>query len=425
MDEYKKYLTDRVLSEEFPVTYRLLSRALNLHVDIAKKALYDFHKQQNASRANSVYATYLVSGLKPPSDIEMKSASDDEEGKAKRKPLKIITLVAEENLQGILDEYQQVDIIHVYSLAPRPQRDLALLSDVAKSIPEKTKKEDPAKGKKGGVSIPPPGATKSVKQEPKQVKQESKPAKQESTTTATKATQVAKVKQEAAETPSNDTTPSSSAGKKPAASLKRGGSNSIMQSFAKAAAKPPKPKPTVKKEEDAAMALSDDGEAEDSDLPPSIKKSSIDAEALAKTRKEREEGLRRMMEDYDKEEEKDDEEKDDEEKDEEAEDEEMEEAPEPEPELTKEEKPSEVLSSSSNGRRRGRRRVTKKKRILDDQGYMVTIQEEGWESFSEDEAPPPASKPTPASTPASSGSKAKKPVAKGSQGNIMSFFAKK
>ncbi|RFN40865.1 DNA polymerase delta subunit 3 [Fusarium flagelliforme] len=67
----------------------------------------------------------------------------------------------------------------------------------------------------------------------------------------------------------------------------------------------------------------------------------------------------------------------------------------------------------------------KKKRILDDQGYMVTIQEPGWESFSEDEAPPPAKKTAPAPTPSSStGSKAKKPAPKG-QGNIMSFFAKK
>jgi DNA polymerase delta subunit 3 len=84
-----------------------------------------------------------------------------------------------------------------------------------------------------------------------------------------------------------------------------------------------------------------------------------------------------------------------------------------------------------------------KKRILDDQGYMgectpsnakkgnqlttaVTIQEAGWESFSEDEAPPPAKKQTPSSTPASSGAKAKKPAGKGGQqGNIMSFFGKK
>ena len=54
----------------------------------------------------------------------------------------------------------------------------------------------------------------------------------------------------------------------------------------------------------------------------------------------------------------------------------------------------------------------------------VTIQEPGWESFSEDEAPP-AKKPAPAGTPQSSGAKPKKAAGKGAQGNIMSFFSKK
>lgn len=62
----------------------------------------------------------------------------------------------------------------------------------------------------------------------------------------------------------------------------------------------------------------------------------------------------------------------------------------------------------------------------------MTIQEQGWESFSEDDAAPPAKKQavavtqtqTQSSTPSSSAGKAKKPAGKG-QGNIMSFFAKK
>jgi DNA polymerase delta subunit 3 len=58
----------------------------------------------------------------------------------------------------------------------------------------------------------------------------------------------------------------------------------------------------------------------------------------------------------------------------------------------------------------------------------VTIQEPGWESFSEDEVAPPAKKvATPSSTQSSQGTtaKAKKPTGKGGQGSIMSFFAKK
>lgn len=61
--------------------------------------------------------------------------------------------------------------------------------------------------------------------------------------------------------------------------------------------------------------------------------------------------------------------------------------------------------------------------------HIVTIQEAAWESFSEDEAPPPtATKPKPASTPAASSTqKSKKAAApkSGSQGSIMSFFGKK
>jgi DNA polymerase delta subunit 3 len=57
----------------------------------------------------------------------------------------------------------------------------------------------------------------------------------------------------------------------------------------------------------------------------------------------------------------------------------------------------------------------------------VTIQESGWESFSEDEKPaviaPKAKFASSASTAAAN--PAKKSGAKGSQGNIMSFFAKK
>lgn len=53
--------------------------------------------------------------------------------------------------------------------------------------------------------------------------------------------------------------------------------------------------------------------------------------------------------------------------------------------------------------------------------YTVTVQEPGWESFSEDEpAPLPKKKAETPSQPA----KPKKPAPKG-QGNIMSFFGKK
>ncbi|KAL7785219.1 DNA polymerase subunit Cdc27 [Trichoderma ceciliae] len=434
MDDAKKYLSDRLLSEEVPVTYRLLSRVLNIRVNVAKQKLYEFYENQNASKANSIHATFLIYGSKTEDrepetgDAEMDSSVPEPEPLSDYAPTRTVTIVAEENLKDVLAEYEKVTSFHIYSLAPFPQRDLALLSDVSKSLSDYRKMEDAAKTfdtygiisnhqarKKDRKGRPPV----TVLTAPKAVKQETQP-------TMLKPSQPETVKQEAKEAPSTDSAPSSSAGKKPPASLKRGASGGIMQSFAKAAAKPPKPKPEPKaKEEDTAMALSDDGEADEADLPTT---KSVDLEVLKRTRKEREEQLMRMMEDPE------DEAGEGAKKENELSDEEMEEAsePEPEPEQPKEEKePAEVISNSSNGRRRGKRRVMKKKRILDEQGYMVTIQEAAWESFSEDEAPPPpplVTKLTPTSTPVSSTQKSKKAAApgkNGSQGNIMSFFSKK
>lgn len=453
MDEHKKFLSDRLLSEERPITYRLLSRALDVHVNTAKEMLYDFHKYQNALRSDSVHATYLVYGTKTSDnaqadgDVEMTSSMPDNDALSEDVAATTLTLAREEELKDVLADYKQVTAIHVYSLAPHPQKDLSLLSDVSAQLSEYSINEDTSAAAKKYGTIPNTQVRRRDRKErSKAAAPPSKPVKQEPV--APKPTPAAKikqdpfapkpsptdtkpVKQEESEPSSKNATPSSSAGKKPPA-LKKGVSGGIMQSFARAAALPPRPKPAPKKEEDTEMALSDDGEADDSDLP--AKKATADPEAVRAARKEREDALRRMMEDDDDEEDAEASEKDDE-----PADEEMEEAPEPEPEpepeAKKEEKESaEVVSSSGDGRRRGKRRVMKKKRILDDQGYMVTIQEPGWESFSEDEAAPPAKKQavtvtqtqtqTQSSTPSSSAGKAKKPAGKG-QGNIMSFFAKK
>ncbi|KAM0348758.1 hypothetical protein ACHAPU_004197 [Fusarium lateritium] len=453
MDEHKKFLADRLLSEERPITYRLLSRALDVHVNTAKEMLYDFHNYQNAQKANSIHATYLVYGTKTPDgqqsdgDVEM-SSSMPEEPVSDEVPISTLTLAREEELKDILTAYQKVTSIHVYSLAPHPQKDLSLLSDVATQLSEYSSSGDIiAASKKYGVISNSNAQRRERKGRPQaSASAPSKPVKKEPfaskpTSTATinikqeasaakpgtkQAKSAQSAKQESSAPSSKEGTPVPSGGKKPAPSLKRGVSGGIMQSFAKAAARPAKPKPAPQKEEDTAMALSDDGEADDSDVVATSSKSkpAVDSADIKRKRQEREDALRKMMEDDDEDE------KEESDKESEQADEEMEEAPEPEPEAEpeakkEEEEPAEVVSSTGEGRRRGKRRVMKKKRILDDQGYMVTIQEQGWESFSEDEAPAPAKKVAPTPTPSSSaGSKSKKSAPKG-QGNIMSFFSKK
>lgn len=293
---------------------------------------------------------------------------------------------------AVLDDYTDVTSIHVYSLAPHPQKDLSLLSDISTQLAEYPKGEDvAAMAAKFGTILNTQMRRRDRKaRAPESVSATSRPVKQEPAKAkpahtiqikqdaSAKLFPTAKPKHETADASPMDSSPASSAGKKPAPPSKKGGAGGIMQSFAKAAAKPAKPKPAVKKEEDTAMALSDDGEADDADLPgPKKETSDADAEAVRKSRKQREDDLRRMMEEDDEEDDEDDDEDKDEDKDAEEEqaDEEMEEAPEPEPVAEPEPKkednePAEVVSSTGDGRRRGKRRVMKKKRIMDDQGYM-------------------------------------------------------
>lgn len=364
---------------------------------ILLRILYDFYKYQNALRADSVHATYLVYGTKDTSqpDVGLEMGSSQPEPLTEQVATTTMTLVNEENLNGwykspsafakltwgqdVLLKYSKVTAIHVYSLAPSPKSDHVLLADVAKSISDYATNEDSAvlckrygtiysphsrwrdlKNRASApttTSAPSKQAAATAKQIPVVSKSEpsSAPVKNESPPAA--ASGGAAVKQE---------TPSSSATKgKPAPP--KGRSGGIMQSFAKAAAQPPKQKPIVKKEEeDTKMTMSDDGEADDDDMPVP-KKTAAETASLRQAKRKRDEDLRRMMEE-DEEEEQEEEEK-------EPEDEEMEEPePEPEPEPVKEEKkePEEVISASDDGRRRGKRRVMKKKRILDDQGYMGT-----------------------------------------------------
>jgi DNA polymerase delta subunit 3 len=224
--------------------------------------------------------------------------------------------------------------------------------------------------RKGRAQASAPAPSNLVKKEASAPKSTSSTTvKQEAPASKPETKQAKSVKQESSAPSSKEGTPTPSGGKKPAPSLKRGASGGIMQSFAKAAARPAKPKAAPKKEEDTAMALSDDGEADDSDIVATSSKSKpvVDSGDIKRKRQEREDALRKMMEDDDEDE------KDESDKESEEADEEMEEAPEPEPEpeSKKEEKePAEMISSTGDGRRRGKRRVMKKKRILDDQGYM-------------------------------------------------------
>ncbi|RYP53326.1 hypothetical protein DL768_001683 [Monosporascus sp. mg162] len=388
--------------------------------------LYEFHKRQNDKKPGSLHATYLVYGTmrkvdQRDGDVEMtdsQTSEDDHIPFSDEVPTQTLSLVKEEQLQG-----KGLSAIRGSRLNTRLQfLELSSSDDSGASAkiygtisnPNMRRRERRGPGPKPVASSP----VSTPKIESKsQVKQETKPASASlSAKEETGATQSANKKEPAA---------SSTAKKSSAApSLKRQGSSGIGQMFAKAASKAKKPAltamPTGSKtsstaasgaEDEASMALSDDGE-DDTEPTSDVKQEDSSAR---QTRRDRQAELRRMMEESDEEEAESNSHSPAEEP--------MEEeppAPEPEPKV---EEPTEVVSSSGDGRRRGRRRVMCKKQIMDDQGYLVTIQEPGWESFSEEEVPP-SQKPKPAKT-TQPAAKPKKPAGKGGQGNIMSFFGKK
>ncbi|KXX77115.1 DNA polymerase delta subunit 3 [Madurella mycetomatis] len=440
MDAYSKFLAENVLTEDKVVTYRLLSRTLQVHVNTAKQM----------RNARAVHATYLVYGIKKAADdrsaarngadgdIEMTSSMPEVESLSDLVPTFTLSLVPEEQLNEALSNYDAVSSIHIYSVGPHPTKvgnpvhvttitsqlnmlqGLALLADAANQVlslqvsddhknlavianPRARRRERKGAGVKAAAA-----ATASVKAQtkpalgPAKVKEESKPIQlaQGSAERASSATQ----------------------NKKPIPSSKRGTSSGIMQAFSKATTKVKKEagtsQPATPSGDDSSVQpMSDDGE-DDSEMPqpkPRVVSGS-------KSRKQREEELRRMMEEDD-----DDDDDDEEEASEQAEEEPPEEPMEEEPPAPEPAKPeeSEIVTASTNGRRRGKRRVMRKKQVMDDQGYLVTIQEPGWESFSEDEPPPPTKPKTTSSTPATQAAKPKKNGPKGSQGTIMSFFSKK
>ncbi|KAI1403593.1 DNA polymerase subunit Cdc27 [Hypoxylon fuscum] len=433
-----RFLAREILTEDQVITYRLLSRSFNLHVNEAKEILYEFYELQNAKKPRSLYATYLVYGTKKQAvkveeqdgDVEMTNSQNEEVKDvpfSDEVPTYSLSVVNEGQLQELLAEYDKVTSIHIYSLAPHPLEDLQLLGDIGRHVMGmSTEGKVPAVSKefgsvtsldvhrreRHGQSSSPAPSMPTPKAEPtSHSQQDAKPA-------------VMNEEPKAASQP-NVKVPASSAPttKKPAATapLKRqGSSGGIGQMFARAAANPKKPaaKPTGSgstpvaasaAEEDQKMAMSDDGE---DDVEPR-QEAEQESSSAGQSRKNRQTELRRMMEESDE---------DEPEKADSPEEEPIEEPPPSEPE-PKAEDPAEVVSSTGDGRRRGKRRVTRKKQVMDDKGYLVTIQEQGWESFSEEETPP-SSKSKSQPVKAEPATKPKKATGKG-QGNIMSFFSKK
>ncbi|KAG6204180.1 hypothetical protein E4U50_005369 [Claviceps purpurea] len=428
MDEHEKFLADRLHSDNRSITYRELSKALHIHVNMAKGLLFRFHQFQSRQRKGTVRATYLVCGTLVPSvgrHHENTDLSSQTDGSLQSKKERKLILVGEVNLQEQLQLYQFVSSIHIYGLSPSSSRNPWLDEICGQTSGEVSTYEAENKASVGKLGT--------IYNSRVRIRERSTALH-----TVSSLTLASKFSAEQADNAKKLPIPcpipnerSQVHSLKPtlAKPTDRMTPGSILQSFAKTRVKSRiKAATPAKKLEDSAPALSDDGDADDSDNLPT--KVQPQPPVHSRTRKHREEGLRRMMEEEEQAEEHATEEAS-------TTDQQKEETigfePEPEPDAEARidsamsgcNGQSETTLSANHIRHRGKRRVMQKKRILDDQGYMVTIQEPGWESFSEDDTlPPPVKKTFIASAPSSS-TKSKKSSSKGAQGSITSFFNKR
>ncbi|PVI04643.1 hypothetical protein DM02DRAFT_158708 [Periconia macrospinosa] len=437
---YKEYLAARLLAENRPVTYRLLSRAVKVHVNRGKQMLYEFHRNQNAKKPRSIHATYLITGKKRTSEhtngLNGKDGEDavmqdspfpsslpgTQEPDEKPVSTTSIVLVREEELEKTKAEFVEVTSIHIYSLEPGPIEDLGVLSLCNEEVATKFTKEDPLerwqlygcihnphikrRTPKSGIAASKttskPAAKPTAKPQPKElipaVQTDSKPSAS-NTKTSTSAAPKATL-QRSNSTKSNPP--------------KKTSVGDLFKSFAKT--KPPKPKES----EDSPMGGMSEDEGEDSEPESGAPK--VDEAKLEAARKEKEarkeELLKMMEEDVDMADAATPQDTNADEVSQDANDD----APldsQDKAEPAESEEP--VVAAVAGGRRRGRRRVTKRKKVKDADGYLVTKEETVWESFSEDEKPPEPKKLKP--VPNSSAKGGKKGAPKG-QGSIASFFKK-
>lgn len=153
--------------------------------------LYEFHRNENAKKLNSVNATYVISGVqKPPESVpasgdQTKDGGDEDDimqsspyipssmptqdAAVESTATVSIVLAREEDLDGMHYQYdvligfsdwyteakatfQTISSIHVYSLQPTVLQDLNVLTDVSREINTTYGSDDPLElGKQWGM----------------------------------------------------------------------------------------------------------------------------------------------------------------------------------------------------------------------------------------------------------------------------------
>ncbi|KAK0501391.1 DNA polymerase subunit Cdc27 [Armillaria luteobubalina] len=125
------FLTKELLIEKNIVTYRSLSRELQVHVNVAKNELAAYYGKASMD-SQDVAATYVISGILKQQtrhdedmdiDVEEQDNVDsDGYGSEETEPVTEcgFTVVGEGDLESAKSRYSQIDAIHIYSLSPSP-----------------------------------------------------------------------------------------------------------------------------------------------------------------------------------------------------------------------------------------------------------------------------------------------------------------
>ncbi|KAI0027542.1 DNA polymerase subunit Cdc27 [Vararia minispora EC-137] len=146
-DAATDYLIQQIFVEKNVVTYRSLSRALGIHVNAAKNELAHYHAAFRDAPERG-FASYLITGTPHPSardeDENMEADPDARDAVESMKCVRMtrVILANEDMLEVAQAKYAHISSIHVYSLAPSPLRDPALLREPTRIVYEIDKQRD-------------------------------------------------------------------------------------------------------------------------------------------------------------------------------------------------------------------------------------------------------------------------------------------